>query len=171
MSKALLLVDLQNDYFPGGKLPLWNTEPTLRNIEGAIARAKAAGAHVIHIQHVASAARGLAPFFVEGTPGAEIHPRALAAAPDAPVVVKEHADAFVDTTLARTLEERGVDELLVCGMMTQNCVTHTAISKAAERYLVAILPDCCTTVSELLHQIALHAVSTRVRLVPSSEAF
>jgi nicotinamidase-related amidase len=59
--------------------------------------------------------------------------------------------------------------LLVCGMMTQNCVTHTAISKAAEKYSVAILVDCCTTVSEILHLIALHAVSTRVKLMPSSE--
>ena len=37
-------------------------------------------------------------------------------------------------------------ELLICGMMTQNGVTHTAISKAAEKYRVAILTDCCTTV-------------------------
>jgi len=49
------------------------------------------------------------------------------------------------------------------------CVTHTAISKAAEKYSVTILPDCCTTVSEILHLIALHAVSKRVKLVPSSE--
>jgi nicotinamidase-related amidase len=54
-------------------------------------------------------------------------------------------------------------------MMTQNCVAHTAISKAAEKYAVPILPDCCTTVSEILHLIALHAVSTRVKLVASSE--
>ena len=55
-------------------------------------------------------------------------------------------------------------------MMTQNCVTHTAISKAAEKYAVTILPDCCTTVDAMIHNIALHAVSTRVRLVPSAEA-
>jgi nicotinamidase-related amidase len=60
-----------------------------------------------------------------------------------------------------------VEELLICGMMTQNCVTHTAISKSAEKYRVAILTDCCTTVNEMLQLIALHAVSTRVRLVES----
>ena len=64
----------------------------------------------------------------------------------------------------------GVTELLVCGMMTQNCVTHTAISKSAEKYKVSILADCCTTVSEMLHNIALHAVSTRVPLVSANEA-
>lgn len=91
-----------------------------------------------------------------------------ATAPAARIVVKEFADSFEGTTLAATLAELGATELLVCGMMTQNCVTHTAISKAAEAYDVKILVDCCTTVSEMLHGIALHAVSTRVPLVPAS---
>jgi nicotinamidase-related amidase len=113
---------------------------------------------------------GIAPFFNEGTPGADIHQRILAAAPKAPIVVKEFADSFEKTTLEATLTKLGVTELLVCGMMTQNCVTHTAISKAAEKYSVSVLVDCCTTVDEMIHDIALHALSTRVKLVPSSEA-
>ncbi len=168
MKKALLVIDLQNDYFPGGKFPLWNTDAILQNIERAIAKANAQGIPVIHIQHVAK--QGMAPFFNEGTPGADIHPSILAAAPKAPVVVKEFADSFEQTNLEETLTKLGVTDLVVCGMMTQNCVTHTAISKAVEKYNVTILPDCCTTVSEILHLIALHAVSTRVNLVPSSEA-
>jgi len=170
MTKALLVIDLQNDYFPGGKFPLWNTDVVLGNIERAIAKAKARGIPVVHIQHIANSKMGIAPFFNAGTAGADIHPRILAAAPGAPVVVKEYADSFEKTTLEETLAKLGVTELLVCGMMTQNCVTHTAISKAAEKYRVTILPDCCTTVTEILHNIALHAVSTRVKLVPSSEA-
>ena len=98
-----------------------------------------------------------------------MHPRILAAAPQAPVVVKEFADSFVNTALEETLGKLCTTELLVCGMMTQNCVTHTAISKSAERYQVSILVDCCTTVTEMLHNIALHAVSTRVTLVSSSD--
>ena len=168
MKKALLVIDLQNDYFPGGKFPLWNTDTVLENIERAISKAKARGIPVVRIQHIAKT--GMAPFFNEGTPGADILPRILAAAPDSPVVVKEYADSFEKTNLEETLSKLGVSELLVCGMMTQNCVTHTAISKAAEKYDVTILPDCCTTVSEILHMIALHAVSTRVKLVASSEA-
>ena len=168
MKKALLVIDLQNDYFPGGKFPLWNTYAILQNIERAIAKANAQGIPVIHIQHVAK--QGMAPFFNEGTPGADIYPSILAAAPKAPVVVKEFADGFEQTNLEETLTKLGVTDLLVCGMMTQNCVTHTAISKTVEKYKVTILPDCCTTVSEILHLIALHAVSTRVNLLPSSEA-
>jgi nicotinamidase-related amidase len=170
MKKALLLIDLQNDYFPGGKFPLWNTAAVLANIEQAIKAARTQGIPIIHIQHIANPKMGIAPFFNQGTAGAQIHPRVLAAAPDAPIVVKEYADSFVGTKLEEMLSGLGVDELLVCGMMTQNCVTHTAISKSAEKYKVSILPDCCTTVDEMLHNIALHALSTRVSLVPAKDA-
>lgn len=168
MTLALLVIDLQNDYFPGGKFPLANADATLDNIERAIHRAHARGVPVVIIQHIADGG-GLAPFFNAGTPGAEVHPRILAAAPNAPVVVKAHADSFVATDLEPTLTRLGATGLLVCGMMTQNCVTHTAISRSAEKYAVTILPECCTTVTELLHGIALHAVATRVRLAPASE--
>ncbi|WP_020560237.1 cysteine hydrolase family protein [Thiofilum flexile] len=170
MSKALLLIDLQNDYFPAGAFPLWETEAALSAIENAIAQANAQQIPIIIIQHIANPAQGLAPFFNANTSGAEIHPRILAAAPTAPIVVKHFADSFEQTNLEQLLQEKGITELLIAGMMTQNCVTHTAISKAAEKYQVTILPDCCTTVSEMLHLIALHAVSTRVALLVSEQA-
>ena len=170
MKKALLLIDLQNDYFPGGKFPLWNTDVTLSNIEQAINAAKAKNIPIIHIQHIANPEMGIAPFFNKGSEGVKIHSRILEAAPDAPIVIKEFADSFEKTNLEEVLKGLGVDELLVCGMMTQNCVTHTAISKSAEKYKVSILPDCCTTVDVMIHNIALHAVSTRLSLVPSKEA-
>lgn len=170
MSKALLVIDLQNDYFPGGKFPLWNTEATLQTLVRAIGRARELGIPVLHVQHLADPSLGVAPFFNAGTAGAEIHPQILAAAPEAPIIVKAFADSFVGTTLEATLAALGATELLVCGMMTQNCVTHTAISKSAAKYDVTILHDACTTVSELLHHIALHAVSTRLRLRSTEEA-
>nr|WP_086938211.1 cysteine hydrolase family protein [Thaumasiovibrio occultus] len=166
---ALLLIDLQNDYFPGGKFALWNTDAILAATEIAITKAKAKGIPVVHIQHIADSSLGIAPFFNEGTEGADIHPRILAAAPDAPVVIKAFADGFHQTQLEETLQQLGVDTLYVAGMMTQNCVTHTAISKAAEKYDVSILADLCTTVDEMIHNIALNAASTRVALVPSAQ--
>ena len=169
MKKALLIIDLQNDYFPEGKFPLWNTENILQNIEKAIVKAKDHDIEIIHIQHIADPAMGIAPFFNENSDGAKIHTKILSAAPDAPVVIKRFADSFHETTLENTLQERNATELFVCGMMTQNCVTHTAISKAAEKYSVSILSDCCTTVDEMLHNIALHAVSIRVKLATLDE--
>ncbi|WP_260260534.1 cysteine hydrolase family protein [Vibrio intestinalis] len=168
MTQALLVIDLQNDYFPQGKFPLWNTEQTLSNVVNAIELANQRGVKVIHIQHIADPAAGISPFFNQGSEGAEIHPQVMAAAPDADVVIKHYADSFEGTNLQQVLEGYGVDELLVCGMMTQNCVTHTAISKAAEQYKVSILADACTTVDEMIHNIALHAVLTRVELASVS---
>lgn len=170
MSKVLLVIDVQNDYFPGGAFTLWNAESVLKNIESAIATAKSLGIPTVHVQHVVKPASGPAPFFNAGTHGVKIHERILAAAPDAPIIEKEHADSFANTLLEKTLAELNATELLVCGMMTHNCVTHTAISKAAEKYKVSVLPDCCTTVSEVLHALALHALSDRVPVVSVANA-
>jgi nicotinamidase-related amidase len=163
--RALIVIDLQNDYFPDGKFPLWNTEAVLAQVESAIARARAQGVPVILVQHIADAQRA-APFFA-GTSGVELHPRILAAAPDAVVVTKAQADGFLNTTLEEKLAELGVEELLICGMMTQNCVTHTAISSGGEvpgcgawRLLCVGEPDDPL--------IALKALAARVPVVDSA---
>ena len=167
--KALLVIDLQNDYFDGGAFPLWNTKETLETIKNTINKANQTDIPVILIQHVADPNAGISPFFNEGTEGVNIHPEILEVAPHATIVKKAYADGFYETNLEEVLSNLGVDELLVCGMMTQNCVTHTAISKSAEKYKVSILTDCSTTVNEMIHLIALHAVSTRIALVSSTE--
>ena len=167
MKKALLVIDIQNDYFPNGKFPLWNTENTLNNVEKAIEKANANDIPVILVQHIAYSS---SPFFNEGTEGVEIHPRILKAAPNAKTVIKTFADSFHKTNLEEVLSDLGVEEILVCGMMTHNCVVFTAISKAAEKYSIKILSDCCTTVSEPVHLIALEGVSTRVELLNYNEA-
>ena len=63
MSTALLVIDLQNDYFPNGHFPLWNAEATLSRIETAIAKANAQHIPVILVQHIANPAKGISPFF------------------------------------------------------------------------------------------------------------
>lgn len=171
MKKALLVIDLQNDYFESGLFPLWNTENTFKNIEKAVQKANENDVPVIFIQHIADKSQGLSPFFNKGTDGAKIHENLLKLAPNTKIVVKSYADGFHKTNLEEVLSELSVDELLVCGMMTQNCVTHTAISKSAEKYDVKIIPECCTTVNEMLHLIALHAVSTRINFIDIDSAF
>ena len=168
---ALLIIDLQYDYFTDGAFPLWQAEQVRDNIAEVVKQAIEHDILPIHVQHIADPSQGLAPFFNEGTRGAEIVAEIKAAAPNAPVVIKHYADAFHQTDLEKLLAQHQISQLFVCGMMTQNCVTHTAISKAAEKYDVAIVTDLCTTVNELLHLIALHAVSTRMKLISSAELF
>ena len=170
MAQALLVIDPQKDYFPEGKLTLWNTEATLRNIVTALHATRAKGGAIVLVQHLADATRGPAPFFAEGTTGAAIHTQVRQAAPDAPVVTKRFADSFFQTNLGEVLAELGATDLLVCGMMTQNCVTHTAISKSAEQYGITVLADGCTTVDEMIHNMALRALATRIKVVPVAEA-
>jgi len=170
MSKALVVIDVQNDYFSGGRFELWNADGAARVAARAIHAARHADVPVVLVQHIADASRGIAPFFNPGTPGVELHPSIREAAPDAPIVVKQFADSFHQTALDDTLQRLGATELLLCGMMTQNCVTHTALSRAADKYRVTVLTDACTTVSEILHLIALNALSTRVALVPCDAA-
>ncbi|MBK1810029.1 isochorismatase family protein [Clostridium sp. YIM B02505] len=168
MKKALIVIDLQNDYFPEGKFPLWNAESTLNNVEKAIEKANQNNIPIILVQHVSGSNSS---FFSEGTEGVEIHPRVLKAAPNGRNVIKKVADSFYNTNLEEVLSELEIEELLICGMMTQNCVAFTAISKEAEKYSVKILGDCCTTVSEPIHVIALNGVSTRVEVISYEKVF
>jgi len=171
MRKALIVIDIQNDYFLNGHYPLWNADKTLTQIESVVLEAIKQDVLVVYVQHIANPQNGISPFFNQNTEGVKIHPRLLEIAPDTPVVIKRYADSFHQTNLDALLRENQIEELLICGMMTQNCVTHTAISKAAENYQVSILSDCCTTVDQMIHAIALNAVSTRVALKNSAELF
>jgi len=78
-------------------------------------------------------------------------------------VVKHHAGAFQDTTLLEHLA--GIDELLVCGMMTQNCVVFTALSRAADHIRVRVIADLCTAPTETVHGIALNALRSKIAVV------
>lgn len=159
---ALIVIDIQNDYFPTGAYPLHDTKAVLERTAQAVRRAQAQGVPVVLVQHVA---RGPSPFFNAGTDGVQIHPLLREAAPNAPVVVKGHADSFLNTTLQETLAAQGVDTLWLCGMMTHNCVTHTALSPQAQGYTVRVLEDLCTTVDPMVHAVALSALRDRVEVV------
>ncbi|MCT4612109.1 MAG: cysteine hydrolase [Clostridia bacterium] len=162
MKKALILIDVQNDYFEGGKFPLWNVGNTLDNIVESVKKAKENDIEVVLIQHVADEN---GPFFNESSEGVKLHEKLLTVAGDAEVVIKTKADSFYNTNLEELLSSKGIEELFVAGMMTQNCVTHTAISKSAEKYKVSMVADLCTTVSEPIHFIGLDAVTTRIDVI------
>lgn len=161
---AFILIDLQNDYLDGGLFPLHNSTAVIdKNLE-IIKFAKQMDSQIVHVQHIADPAMGIAPFFNKDTEGVKIASKILNAAPESKVVIKHFADSFEQTDLDSWLKLHEIERLVISGMMTQNCVTHTALSKMAEKYEIIILSDACTTVSEILHLIALHALSPRIKL-------
>jgi nicotinamidase-related amidase len=163
MARTFLVIDIQNDYFDGGALPLWQPEEVETRVVAAIGRAKAAGDRVVLVRHVSKADKGL---FATGT-GNAIRPKILAAAPDAPVVIKHVADAFQDTDLASHVAD--TDDLIICGMMTQNCVVFTALSRLAAGRPVRVVGEFCTAPTETVHNIALSALRSKGLLTSAAE--
>lgn len=170
--QALIVIDIQNDYFPQGKYPLQQPEAVLKKNLRAIEKAQARDIPVIHIQHLVAPEMGEGLFFYEGSQGASIHTTIMAAAPDAPVITKRHADCFAQTGLEDLLQEMGVQRILLTGMMTHNCVIHTALSPAAAKYQPKVIEECTDTIDSITHMLALDAMQVRgIPLISLNEAF
>lgn len=163
MTTALLVIDVQNEYFEGGAYPQANADATCQAIADQIHQAKHNGELVIAVQHIVPDEN--APLFAQGSHGVELHPTITPLVADCPLVVKQHANSFLNTNLAQILQAHQITRLNICGIMTQNCVTHTAIAKEAEPYDVVVLSGACTAPTELVHKIALMALADRVAVV------
>lgn len=166
MIRALIVIDVQNEYFDGGKLPLFEAAETEARIIDAIGRAKAAGDRVILIRHESPNPDGI---FAAGSSGTAIRAGILVAAGDAPVVTKHFADAFQDTDLATHLD--GAGELLICGMMTQNCVVFTAMSELAGARQIRVIGDLCAAPLQVVHLIALSALGSKLPVVTADQVW
>ena len=70
--RALVIIDIQNDYFPGGKMELEGADAAAANAVEALARFRKEGMPVIHVRHLS--VRPGSAFFIPGTAGAEIPP-------------------------------------------------------------------------------------------------
>lgn len=142
MHHALLLIDLQNDYFPAGKMALHRAQEAGGQAALLLGAFRASGRPVVHIQHVAP--RPDAPFFVAGTAGADIVPM-LAPLPGETVLVKAWPNSFRDTGLLAHLQARQVSRLTVAGMMTQRCVDTTVRAAFDLGLQVDLAHDACAT--------------------------
>ena len=142
MSKALLLIDIQNDYFAGGKAELFKPDEALYAAEKVLGMFRKHGLPVIHVQHINT--REGATFFLSNTEGAKIHER-LTPHDGESVVVKHTPNSFYNTSLSDIIREKQLSELVVCGMMTPMCVDTTV--RAAKDYGISItlIHDACAT--------------------------
>lgn len=140
--KAIIVVDIQNDYFPGGKWTLNGIDAASDNAAKVIKAARAAGDLVVHIHHEFPTTA--APFFAPGSPGAQIHPKA-ANQPGEPLVLKHHVNAFRDTDLKSILDAHGVDNVVIVGNMSHMCVDAVTRAAADLGYRATVVHDACAS--------------------------
>lgn len=145
MGEALVIIDVQNDYFEGGAYPLYRPERALANIRLLAEEFVEKGRSVYFIRHISRSEK--ATFFLPGTPGADIH-SSLASFPSsrhAHVIDKAYPNSFLRTALQESLLREKIDQLILCGMMTHMCVDSTTRQAKELGYKVKLIADACAT--------------------------
>src|SRR5688572_26982916 len=140
--RALVLIDIQNDYFPGGKWTLSGINAAADNAARLLAAARAAGDLVVHVRHEFPSAD--APFFAPGSQGAKIHPK-VHGLDGEPVVLKHHVNSFRETDLKAILDRNGIEEVVICGAMSHMCVDAGTRAASDLGYRCVVVHDACAT--------------------------
>ncbi|MFM8322676.1 MAG: cysteine hydrolase family protein [Chloroflexota bacterium] len=142
MKTALLIIDIQNDYFPGGKNPLEGSPQAAGQAARMLAFFREHQLPRFHIQHLST--RPGATFFVPGTDGAEIHEQ-VQPQPGEALIQKHFPNSFRDTPLAAELHNQGITRLVICGMMTHMCVEATTRAAVDLGFEALVAQDACAT--------------------------
>ncbi|MFZ2576508.1 MAG: cysteine hydrolase family protein [Lactococcus hircilactis] len=129
MKQALLVIDVQNDYFAGGKMVLEHPDLALEKINDLETFFLKEKLPVIYIQHLKRQKN--ANFFEIGTAGAALHDKLLCSK-NSVIIEKQSPNSFFETELLATLKKLNVEQLVICGMMTAMCIDST--TRAAKEY-------------------------------------
>lgn len=175
--RALLVIDVQNEYF-NGKLPVCYPAETLPNILTAVEAAKENEIPVIVIQHSMAQKEGTA--FIKGSEGWKLHSAMKAVEPDH-YVEKHLPSAFVGTDLQAWLQAHEIDTVVISGYMTQFCCDTTARYAMHLGYNVEFLSDGTATLgfensagkvsAEELHRAILVVQAARFSSVMTTETW
>jgi nicotinamidase-related amidase len=143
MSKrAVVVVDLQNEYLSTGKLALVGIEQAVSNTARVVADARAKGDLIVHIRHESASPE--VPFFVSGSDGVQIIP-AIAPQEGETVIVKNHPNAFLKTGLKALLDQHGIEETVITGAMSHMCIDATTRAASDLGYKTTVVHDACAT--------------------------
>lgn len=140
--RAIIVVDLQNEYLSTGKLPLVGLDAALTNARRIIAGARAKNELLIYVRHEMKQPN--APLFVPGSEGVQII-AAVAPAEGEPVVLKNYPNSFRDTPLKQMLDAQGVKEVVVIGAMSHMCIEATTRAAADFGFSATVVHDACAT--------------------------
>jgi nicotinamidase-related amidase len=139
---ALLIIDIQNDYFPGGTMELVSADETAEKAAQMLKYFRDMQLPVIHIQHIAL--QEGATFFLPNTPGAEINKSVRPLAGEK-IITKNYPNSFRDTELLEWLKHNNISNLVICGMMTDVCVDATTRAAMDFGFHNTIITDAVTT--------------------------
>jgi nicotinamidase-related amidase len=139
---ALLIIDIQKDYFPGGKHPLVNPLEAAQKAYMILQCFRESGNPHVHIQHISLEPD--ATFFISGDRGTDIHD-SVAHFEGEPIVYKHEPNAFLNTDLLELLKSWEIERVIITGMMTHMCVDATARAASDLGFQVIIAEDACAT--------------------------
>jgi nicotinamidase-related amidase len=142
MNTALLLIDIQNDYFPGGKMELEGAVQAGSRAERLVSFFREKKLPLVHVQHISM--QPGATFFLPGTEGMKIRAD-VTPGPDEKVVQKHYPNSFRGTSLLDDLKRMGVTKLVICGMMTHMCVDATTRAAFDHDFQCTVIGDACAT--------------------------
>lgn len=144
--RALVLVDIQNEYFDGPlEIQYPPREDSLAQILRAIETAREAGMPVAAVQHELPEG---APVFAAGSTGWELHRDIEAALPDDVArFSKAYASIFDGTGMADWLRENSIDTITLVGFMTNNCIIGSAVGAEPLGFTVEVLSDATGAIS------------------------
>jgi nicotinamidase-related amidase len=142
MKTALLVIDIQKDHFPGGKLPLVKPLEAAQKAYMLLQCFREHGGYHVHVQHISI--QPDATFFISGDRGTDIHDSA-AHFEGEPIVYKHQPNAFLNTDLSKMLKDAGIERVVITGMMTHLDVDATARAAHDLGIQVIIAEDACAT--------------------------
>jgi len=142
MTRALLIVDIQNDYFPGGKMELEGSDQASQRAKQLLAAFRDRHLPVIHVQHLAIQPN--ATFFLPNTEGAVIHANVTPVAGET-LIQKHFPNSFRDTPLLDHLRKAGIKDLIIAGMMTHMCIDATTRAAFDAGFTCSLAHDACAT--------------------------
>lgn len=159
MNTALLLIDIQNDYFPGGNMELVNIENVANNAKQLLNLFRDKKAPIFHVQHISTKTN--ATFFIPNTEGAEIHD-VVKPNINENIIKKHYPNSFRDTDLHKQLKQCQIEKLVICGAMTHMCIDSTTRAAFDLGYQCIVVSDACATKNLSIHNIYVSAEQIQV---------
>ena len=154
MNPALVLVDIQKDYFPNGRMELVGAAEAGKAAKKLLDHFREKNLPVVHIQHIST--RPGATFFLPGTEGINFH-ESIAPLSDELVIKKNFPNSFRATPLQEQLTSRGIKALVICGMMSHMCIDTTVRAAFDKEYQCMVAHDACATRTLVFHGVEIPA--------------